>query len=75
MLKVGTLCTPCLILDGRASGNLRELLSNFADILERDYEYLDEMCGVRNGRKKKRMMEAEKPSLMHDRSFRGYFNK
>ncbi|MFX1524161.1 MAG: hypothetical protein ACFFCC_11690 [Promethearchaeota archaeon] len=38
LLKVGTLCTPCLILDRRASGNLRESLSNFADILEGDYE-------------------------------------
>ena len=38
LLRVGTLCTPCLILDRRASGNLRELLSNFADILEGDYE-------------------------------------
>ncbi|MFX0029937.1 MAG: hypothetical protein ACFE8B_12050 [Candidatus Hermodarchaeota archaeon] len=38
LLRVGTLCTPCLILDGRASGNLRDLLSNFTDILEVDYE-------------------------------------
>ncbi|MFX1347519.1 MAG: hypothetical protein ACFE92_02500 [Promethearchaeota archaeon] len=38
LLRVGTLCTTCLILDKRASGNLRDLLSNFTDILEGDYE-------------------------------------
>ncbi|MFW9772633.1 MAG: hypothetical protein ACFFEO_10805, partial [Candidatus Thorarchaeota archaeon] len=38
LLRVGILCTPCLILDERASGNLRVLLSNFTDILEGDYE-------------------------------------
>ncbi|MFX1242955.1 MAG: hypothetical protein ACFFA7_17050 [Promethearchaeota archaeon] len=38
LLRVGTLCTPCLILDRRASGSMRDLLSKFTDILERDYE-------------------------------------
>jgi len=38
LLRVGTLCTPCLILDRRASSNLRDLFSNFTDILEEDYK-------------------------------------
>ncbi|MFW9820382.1 MAG: hypothetical protein ACFFE5_12295, partial [Candidatus Thorarchaeota archaeon] len=38
LLRVGTLCTPCLILDGRASNNLRVLLSSFTDILVENYE-------------------------------------
>ncbi|MFX0155123.1 MAG: hypothetical protein ACFE9Q_11400 [Candidatus Hodarchaeota archaeon] len=38
LLRVGTFCTPCLILDRRASSNLRVLLSGFTDHLERDYE-------------------------------------
>ena len=50
LLCKGKLCSFCLILDKKASNNLRELLSNFTEIFEQNYEdeikEFEEVCDL-----------------------------